>query len=59
MSDVSLDDFTEEVTAFLDANAKRKMVEDKPFVWGEGDDDIGLFEEADREKEQRELKLAQ
>ncbi|MEY2433431.1 MAG: hypothetical protein QOC92_3156 [Acidimicrobiaceae bacterium] len=59
MSDVSLDDFTEEVIAFLDANAKRKMVEDKPFVWGEGDDDIGLFEEADREKEQRELKLAQ
>ena len=48
MPDVSLDEFAEEVAAFFDANAKVKMSPqedggDKPFVWGEGDDDIGLF----------------
>jgi acyl-CoA dehydrogenase len=59
MADVSLEDFTEEVTAFFDANAKRKEAEDKPFVWGEGEDDIGLFEEVDREREKRELAEAQ
>jgi acyl-CoA dehydrogenase len=59
MADVSLEDFSEEVTAFLDANAKRKETEDKPFVWGEGEDDIGLFEEVDREAEKRELAEAQ
>ena len=59
MPDVSLDAFSDEVTAFLDANAKRKEAEDKPFVWGEGEDDIGLFEEIDREREQRALAEAQ
>jgi len=59
MADVSLDEFSEEVTAFLDANAKRKDSDDKPFVWGEGDDDIGLFEEIDREKERLALAEAQ
>ena len=59
MPDVSLDEFAEEVTAFFSANAKLKMAEDKPFVWGEGDDDIGLFEEVDREKEKVVLKEAQ
>ncbi len=59
MPDVSLEEFTEEVTAFFNANAKLKMAEDKPFVWGEGDDDIGLFEEVDREKEKVVLKEAQ
>jgi acyl-CoA dehydrogenase len=59
MPDVSLDEFSEEVTAFFNANAKLKMAEDKPFVWGEGDDDIGLFEEVDRDEEQVALKEAQ
>ncbi|HEY2813530.1 MAG TPA: acyl-CoA dehydrogenase family protein [Acidimicrobiales bacterium] len=59
MADVSLDDFSDEVTAFLDANAKRKEADDKPFVWGEGEDDIGLFEEIDRDAEKRELAEAQ
>jgi alkylation response protein AidB-like acyl-CoA dehydrogenase len=59
MTDVSLDDFSEEVTAFLDASAKRKDADDKPFVWGEGDDDIGLFEEIDRDRERRALAEAQ
>ena len=55
MADVSVEEFTSEVSAFLDANAKRKLEDNKPFVWGEGDDDIALFEETDRETEQREL----
>ena len=55
MADVSVEEFSAEVSAFLDANAKRKVEEHKPFVWGEGDDDISLFEETDRETEQREL----
>ena len=59
MPDVSLDEFAQEVTAFFNANAKLKMAEDKPFVWGEGDDEIGLFEETDREQEQRLLAEAQ
>ena len=59
MPDVSLDEFSEEVTAFFNANAKLKMAEDKPFVWGEGDDEMGLFDEVDREKEKVELKEAQ
>ena len=59
MPDVSLDEFADEVTAFFNANAKLKMAEDKPFVWGEGDDDMGLFEEIDREQEKVELKEAQ
>jgi acyl-CoA dehydrogenase len=59
MADVSLEDFSEEVAAFLDANAKRKDADDKPFVWGEGEDDIGLFEEIDREAEKLALADAQ
>jgi acyl-CoA dehydrogenase len=64
MPDVSLEAFTDEVTAFFDANAKPKMSPQeeegaKPFVWGEGEDDIGLFEETDREREKVDLKEAQ
>src|SRR3954447_20340487 len=59
MADVSVEEFSEEVTAFFNANAKLKMAEDKPFVWGEGEDDSALFEEVDREQEKAELKEAQ
>src|SRR5437588_3268151 len=59
MPDLSLDEFSEEVTTFLDSNAKRKDADDQPFVWGEGDDDIGLFDEIDRESERRLLAEAQ
>ena len=40
----------DEATAFLDANAARKEDDDKPFVWGEGADDVSLFEEVDRQQ---------
>ena len=52
----TIDEFEAECRAFLDANAKPKRDEgDKKFVWGEGDDDVALFEEVDREQELREL----
>src|SRR4051794_6433252 len=61
MADVSVEEFGQEGTAFFNANAKLKMAEDKPFVWGEGDDDMSsaLFEDIDRDKEKLELREAQ
>ncbi|MCX7620493.1 MAG: acyl-CoA dehydrogenase family protein [Acidimicrobiales bacterium] len=50
----TLEEFREEVLAFLDANASLKE-EAKEFKWGEGDDDVSLFEEVDRERELQEL----
>ncbi|MGF1599584.1 MAG: acyl-CoA dehydrogenase family protein [Acidimicrobiales bacterium] len=58
MADTTLDEFTAEATAFLEANAPRKA-ESKAFVWGEGPDDPSLFEQVDREAERRELAEAQ
>ncbi|MEZ5182024.1 MAG: acyl-CoA dehydrogenase family protein [Acidimicrobiales bacterium] len=57
MTDLTLDEFTAEATAFLDANAELKP-EAKAFVWGEGDDDVALFEEISREEEAEELARA-
>ena len=54
MSDVSLDDFRTEVTAFLDAKAAPKPAATE-FVWGEGSDDVALFEEVAPEEEARQL----
>ncbi len=53
----SEEEFEAEVRAFLDANAQLRG-EDRGFVWGEGSDDAALFEEVDREAEQRELERA-
>src|SRR5690606_35874491 len=59
MSDTpTLDEFRDEVVAFLDANAELKETEEKKFVWGEGSDDVALFEEVDREKELAALERA-
>ena len=55
----TVEEIREEATAFLEANAERKVDEDKPFVWGEGDDDTSLFEEVDREVELQQLAEAQ
>jgi alkylation response protein AidB-like acyl-CoA dehydrogenase len=53
----SVEEFTAEVTAFLDANATRKEAE-KKFVWGEGSDKVAMFEERDRDTETEQLALA-
>jgi alkylation response protein AidB-like acyl-CoA dehydrogenase len=54
----SVDEFRDEAKAFLDANAEVREADDKPFVWGEGDDDVSLFEEIDREVELEQLARA-
>jgi acyl-CoA dehydrogenase len=56
--DISLEDFTAEAEAFLDANAEPKVDDDTPFKWGEGDDDMSVFDEVDRTKELEELAVA-
>ena len=58
MTDITLEEFTEEARSFLDANVTLKAAA-KDFVWGEGPDDPGLFEDVDREKEKLELVEAQ
>src|SRR5690349_25099175 len=59
MADITLDDFRTEVVAFLDANAELKDDDKKQFVWGEGSDDVALFEEIDDKSEQAALERAQ
>jgi alkylation response protein AidB-like acyl-CoA dehydrogenase len=54
----TIDEFRDECVAFLDANAKLRQAEEQKFVWGEGDDDVAMFEEVDRAKEQRDLAAA-
>jgi len=54
----SVDEFRDEAKAFLDANAEVRESDDRPFVWGEGDDDVSLFEEIDREVELEQLAAA-
>ncbi len=57
MTEISLDEFTAQGEAFLDAKASRKVVEEK-FVWGNGSDVVGMFEEKDRNDELEDLKRA-
>ena len=57
MADPTLEEFRDEVTAFLDANAERKPETraDQKFVWGEGGDDVAVLEEKPRDVELAEL----
>lgn len=56
---MSLEQFEEEVTSFLDGHAERRAADvEKRFVWGEGDDSVAMFEEIDPEQERRELAAA-
>jgi acyl-CoA dehydrogenase len=58
MPDITLEQFTAEAKAFLDANAKLKG-EEKKFVWGQGSDRVDMFEETSRDRERAELAKAQ
>jgi alkylation response protein AidB-like acyl-CoA dehydrogenase len=54
----TLEDFQAEVTAFLDANAAPKAAaatDTTAFEWGQGSDDVALFEEVDREAEKASI----
>jgi len=57
MAALSLDEFTVQATAFLEANATRKGAEQK-FEWGKGSDKVAMFEDKDRADELAELKFA-
>lgn len=50
--------FADEARAFLDESATPRNV-DRKFVWGEGSDNISMFEELDRDVERQMLAEAQ
>lgn len=54
MTDTTLDEFRDEVVAFLDGHAEPRPPAAE-FVWGQGDDDVALFEEIDRDEEARQV----
>ena len=54
----SLEQFLVEARAFLDANATPKPAVAAEFVWGEGDDFVGIVEEGDPETEVEQLAAA-
>ena len=54
---ISMEDFTAEATSFLDANAEKRPPQ-KEFRWGEGSDDVAVFDEKDREAEAVEAEEA-
>jgi len=55
---VSVEEFTDQARGFLDAHAELRSTDDHRFVWGEGDDDLSLFEEVDREVEKAQIAAA-
>lgn len=54
MTEPTLEQFQAEVLTFLDAHAERRP-DTTEFVWGDGDDDVALFEEVAPEEEARQL----
>jgi alkylation response protein AidB-like acyl-CoA dehydrogenase len=56
MTDISLADFTAGATGWLDANAPRRSEE--RFVWGEGSDRVGMFDEKSPDQERAEVAAA-
>ena len=57
MTDLTLAEFQAEATAFLDAHASPKPAATE-FAWGQGSDDVALFEEITPEEETRQLAAA-
>lgn len=57
MATISLDEFKSEVLEFLDANAEKKPPL-KKFEWGEGSDEVSIFDEQDRSEEERTVAAA-
>ena len=54
---ISVEDFTAEAVAFLDANAEKRPPA-RDFTWGEGSDEVALFDEKDRATEAAEAEEA-
>jgi len=57
MSDITIEDFTAEARTFLDANAEKRPPA-REFVWGQGSDEVAVFDEKDRDAEAREAEEA-
>ena len=57
MADITIEEFTEEAVRFLEANAEKKPPR-AAFKWGEGSDDVALFEEQDEAAELEEIAAA-
>jgi acyl-CoA dehydrogenase len=55
MTEATLDDFRQEAVAFLDAHASPRAGSDRPFVWGEGSDNVSLIEEKDPDRERSQM----
>jgi acyl-CoA dehydrogenase len=53
----SVEEYAAKARTFLDANAERKEIK-KKFVWGEGSDNVSMFEERSRESELEMLRRA-
>ena len=56
-SPISIEDFTAEATAFLDDNVEKRPPATE-FRWGDGSDDVAVFDEKDRESEAVEAEAA-
>jgi acyl-CoA dehydrogenase len=54
---ITVDEFAQEARAFLDAHAERRG-EQAQFRWGEGSDDVALFEEKDEAAELGDIAAA-
>jgi acyl-CoA dehydrogenase len=54
---MSVEDFASKARVFLEANAERKEVK-KKFTWGEGADNVSMFEERSRDAELEMLSKA-
>ena len=57
MADITVEEFTAEARSFLDDNAERKPPAQE-FVWGQGSDEVAVFDEKDRDAEAREAEEA-
>ncbi len=54
---ISVEEFAAKARTFLDQHAEKKERE-RTFVWGEGSDNVAMFEERDREAEMEVLRQA-
>ncbi len=54
---ISVEEYAAKARVFLDANAEKKEAR-KKFVWGEGTDNVSMFEERSKEAEEEMLRRA-
>jgi alkylation response protein AidB-like acyl-CoA dehydrogenase len=58
MPHITVEELAAEAERFLDSVATRRLADGAPFVWGEGSDNVALFESSDRVGEALELQRA-